>query len=216
MSRAAPSRQPAYVWDAAARRYRGPSGRLLAERALRRAVEAQVEAARVEMRRHAEDLIAARINRSEWMLRMEASVKRAHVITGVAAMGGREQVAISDLGWIGQRVREQYERLRAFGRDVEAGRLSDAQLLARSDLYAEAARATHREAERRRERLAGMTEERRVLSPADHCSTRGGLRGCVELARLGWQPAGSLPRIGQTPCKVRCKCVMQFRRTEER
>jgi hypothetical protein len=61
----------------------------------------------------------------------------------------------------------------------------------------------------------GAAQERRRLGVAEHCRTHGDLEGCVELHDLGWQPIGSLPRLGQTPCRTNCKCHWQFRYQDE-
>jgi hypothetical protein len=61
-----------------------------------------------------------------------------------------------------------------------------------------------------------MEEELRVLGEADHCSTEddpdGDREGCLELAALGWQPIGTLPKIGESVCIVNCHCRFAYRK----
>lgn len=50
------------------------------------------------------------------------------------------------------------------------------------------------------------TFERRILGLVEaHCHQ------CPGLARLGWRPVGSLPRIGDTICREGCRCHFQYR-----
>jgi hypothetical protein len=50
-----------------------------------------------------------------------------------------------------------------------------------------------------------VTQERRVLGPADHCPE------CPGLASTGWQPLGLLPDIGDTVCRAHCACHFEYR-----
>ena len=95
-------------------------------------------------------------------------------------------------------------------------------LLVRSDLYASAARGTYEDTGTYVNQVyGGRTQERRALGDAEHCHTvrtraeavmaQPGLEGCVELAAKGWQPIGSLPKIGQSPCRSNCKCTKIYR-----
>lgn len=55
--------------------------------------------------------------------------------------------------------------------------------------------------------VATKAEERRFLGSAvlDHCEV------CPEQAGLGWQPIGTLPEIGDTPCGIHCGCRFAYR-----
>ena len=113
--------------------------------------------------------------------------------------------------------------LRGFAREVASGKQArNGILLVRSDLYASAARGTYEDMGTYVNQVyGGRTQERRVLGDAEHCRTvrtraeavlgQPGLEGCVELAAKGWQPIGSLPKIGQSPCRSNCKCTKIYR-----
>jgi hypothetical protein len=198
---------PGVRWNPRLRRYIDGRGRIVSQATVRRITEDQVADARVRMRALGESLVSGRISLAEWQLGMEAQVKRAHIAAASAARGGFAQLNQSDLGWIGARVREQYGFLRNFAREIETGRAPlDGRILSRSDLYGSAARGSGREMERRIERIAGAAFERRVLGPADHCRT------CIQQARLGWQPLGRLKRIGDSECRVNCRCHFEAKR----
>lgn len=85
-------------------------------------------------------------------------------------------------------------------------------IIARAKQYAQAARGTYETARGRVAQLAGYNEEMRVLHGTDHCSASE-LPGCIETARRGWVPIGTLPRIGRCTCRQNCRCTFRYRRT---
>ena len=62
----------------------------------------------------------------------------------------------------------------------------------------------------------GAVEERRVLERAEHCESDEELEGCIELSEKGWQPIGTLPRLGVSPCRSNCRCRFDYRYKDER
>jgi hypothetical protein len=135
-----------------------------------------------------------------------ATVKETHVMMAAAAVGGINGLSASDLGYIGNLVKAQYTYLRGMTKDIYSGSQAiDGSLVARVALYTQAARGSYEEMSRREASQAGITEERRILGPADHC------QDCVSQARKGWQPAGVLNPIGDSQCMANCHCTFDFR-----
>lgn len=201
-------------FDPVARRYRLPSGRFESTERTLAVLEGQVEATTKAMRADAEALQAGRLSLAEWQLAMEGRIKSLHLLTASLEHGGFAQLSRADLGWIGQRVREQYAFLARFAREIESGAQAlDGRLLARVDLYASAGRATQREAASRIAVLAGASERARILGPADHCVRSGDKPGCIDQARLGFLPIGDARhvKIGACVCATRCRCSWSFR-----
>jgi hypothetical protein len=158
------------------------------------------------MRETTQNLLAGTIMLADWQLQMMAAVKSVHLVALAVAHGGWNQLDQSDFGWVGQRIREQYRFLADFASEIASGAQPlNGRLGVRITLYAAAARATHREAQRRIAAQRAVGEERRVLGQADHCKT------CLQQARLGWQPFGTLKRIGDSECRVNCRCHFDFR-----
>jgi hypothetical protein len=61
-------------------------------------------------------------------------------------------------------------------------------------------------------------QERRILGepPTGHCVSGPNSEGeyrdsCPRLADRGWQPLGTLPEIGDTPCEGKCWCHFEYR-----
>ncbi|MCW5941996.1 MAG: hypothetical protein KIS66_07175 [Fimbriimonadaceae bacterium] len=105
--------------------------------------------------------------------------------------------------------KEQYRYLRSFSADVALGIVPRTSAIrARARLYAESARRTHFETERRLMAGRGYVEERSVLGIADHCD------GCLEEAGKGWRPIGTLSPIGGRDCKARCRCHFVYRKAD--
>jgi hypothetical protein len=155
------------------------------------------------------------IQLAEWQAQMITTIKQAHVATALAANGGEKNTNDNDKEEIAALILILLLLLQDFSTQIwRRQQALNGLLLVRSDLYAAANRGTFESMGGYvASAYLGKTEERRLLSPAEHCETDKvhGLQGCVELATLGWQPIGSLPRIGKSPCRSNCKCRMVYR-----
>jgi hypothetical protein len=196
-----------FTYDTAAGRYRGPSGRFVPEQSVREAVDAVVDGGTQRVARLTQQLVDGALDLPGWQQQMAAELKSLHLATAVAGHGGWAQMAPADFGWVGQRLRTQYEYLRGFAADLASGAQPlDGRAVNRARLYGEAARQGYYEMQRRDGRLHGATQERRVLHAAESCA------GCVAQAGRGWQPAGTLPPLGSQPCLSRCRCTWETQR----
>lgn len=159
------------------------------------------------MRTLTQSLIDGDIPLAEWQRRAMQTVKVAHLEGLALANGGWSQLNQVDFGWVGQRIREQYRYLGAFALQMADTRQQlGPGALARAEMYAEAARATHREAQRRDARGRGMDEERNRLSAAESCGS------CIAQSAAGWVPLGTLVPCGSRECLSRCKCSLSYRK----
>lgn len=207
-----------FVWDASSRRY--------IDRARRRyipfseirdqAIEPMIQSIKAEGR-----ALGAGLQESgdlaTWESGMIDRLKLAQTAAGLAANGGISSSSPDDDEKIAALILFLLLLLRDFAYEIYTGKQPiNGLLFVRSDLYAAAARDSFEEA--RRHSMAvyfGATEERRRLGRAEHCHTDEDLEGCVELADLGWQPIGSLPRLGDTPCRTNCHCRFDYRYKDE-
>jgi hypothetical protein len=165
-----------------------------------------IDAQAATMRETTQNLLAGTIMLADWQLQMMAAVKSVHLVALAVAHGGWAQLDQSDFGWVGSQVRANYRFLARFSIEISTGAQKlDGTALARAALYAQAARVTHREAQRRLAARQRAGEERRRLGVADHCGV------CIDQAKLAWQPFGTLRRLGDSPCKVNCRCWFEFR-----
>lgn len=208
-----------FGWNEAAGRYIDlSSGRFVPFADVRDALESVMDASGARMNLLTDQLIAEQISLAEWQIGMMEEIKIAHTAAAASASGGWAQMSQSDWGAVGRLVRDQYDFLRNFANEIASGQQRlDGTARVRTDLYAQAARGTFEETRRRYERLKnGMEEEARILGEADHCSSdddpNGEREGCLELAALGWQPIGTLPKIGNSVCITRCHCHFIYRK----
>jgi hypothetical protein len=204
-----------FGWNPAAGRYVSSTGAFIPFSAVKDvAIEALVVKTEAEMLVYLDLLRKGTIDVAQWESLMMRMLKNMHSASAIAARGGIAQMSQSDWGYVGSLLKEQYKYLHNFAQQIASGKQPlNGFANRRVSMYAEAVRSTFEQMRRRTAHLfGGATEERRMLGPAEHCTTVGEEEGCTELAKLGWQPIGSLPKISKTPCKTNCKCKFVFRK----
>lgn len=201
-----------FTFDERTRRYRAPSGRFIPWQEVRKGLDAVIDGANEDICRASESLQAGRIEIGDWQARMAASIKAAHVAAAMAATGGRKQLTASDLGYLGSRLRFQYEHLRGFAQDLANDLPLDGRFLTRAAMYGTAATGTYEAVLRRDDIASGKyDEERRQRHSKESCFP------CIEYEQRGWQLLGALPGIGeQSPCLSACRCTFLRRRSSQR
>lgn len=197
-----------FAYSEATQRYRdGATGRFVAQRTVNSAVDEVIGGAAQRLIGITQQLQSGTITLAEWQGRMVAELKPLHVGAAAIGRGGWAQMQPSDWGWTGSVLRKQYAYLRNFAHDIATGHQPlDGRLLSRAALYAQAARGTQREMQRRTATVIGREQERNMLGAADrHCAT------CLECTARGWVGIGTLPAVGSRTCLSNCRCSLQFR-----
>ncbi|GCE49190.1 hypothetical protein EI42_06007 [Thermosporothrix hazakensis] len=199
--------QFAYNYNPRARRYVDlKTGRFVPERIVRQAVDAVIDKETQRVRDLSQQLVDRTISLAQWQVGMLSILKPLHVAMAMIGNGGAKNMSPADYGFVGNLLKEQYLFLRGFVKDIKTGKQAlDGTLLARSALYTQAARGSHEAMRERVARIGGARLQRSILGIADHCT------GCLQEARKGWQPIGSLIPIGQRQCKSHCRCTMQYK-----
>lgn len=202
---------PGYQWDAEQQAFLYPSGKQVTRAQLDRILDASINKVSANMTALTQQLQDGTLKLYEWQVQMAAEMKMLHV--GAAAMGngGWANMTLADWGWVGQRVRTQYDYLKNFAHDIASGdQPLDGRLLNRVALYAQAGRGTQREIMRRVAQQRGAQEERNILGAAErHCPQ------CPSLSALGWVLIGTLPAVGSRACLSRCHCHIETRGPNE-
>lgn len=90
------------------------------------------------------DTAAAALGRGDWTVRrweleIRDRLKRVYLAEYMLGRGGKNAMTPADYGRVGNMLRDQYEFLRGFALDVQAGTMSEAQIAARTQLYHESA-----------------------------------------------------------------------------
>lgn len=126
----------AWEWDAASRRYRNvDTGRYLSASASIELRDDLVSRLRSDTDALARRLAAEDLTVQQWEAAMQANVRTVNTVQMSLGRGGRNAMTDDDRTALAELIRGQHEYLRSFAEDIAAGRLSEAQISARSKLY---------------------------------------------------------------------------------
>jgi len=144
---------------------------------------------------------------SEFSLSSIVALKDMHASIGTLTMGGVYNVSQNDLKQIENILQGQFGYFQGLVDDIISGRQKlDGSLMRRLDMYGNAGWGTFIGLMGYMAvTYGGKTQERRILGAADHC------RDCLDWARVGWQPIGTLPPIGASVCKTNCHCAFEYK-----
>lgn len=143
----------------------------------------------------------------QWQVAVASELKDAHLAQSMFSRGGKHNMSAVEYGRVGGTLADEYRYLSAFADDIAAGKVSQAQALARIKQYGKAAQQSYwREYD-----LATPDDEVIwwVLHPAEHCD------GCLTLAFGSPYESGELhthPGAGDTECKGNCNCTEERRK----
>lgn len=132
-------------------------------------------------------------------------VKLGYIQTYVAGRGGRALMTPRDWGIVGRVIRDKYDFVQNFMRDIAGGRISEAELLARWDLYFENMVQGYWKGDQEAQIRAGKREMRRTLNSSVPC------KDCPRYSGF-WAAIGELPLpTEQCECRARCLCTVEYR-----
>lgn len=195
----------AFTYDAASGRYRAEGGRYVPDAQVRAAVDVVADASSERMAALAQRLRAGSMPLAEWTVEMQRAIKVGHLANGIAAFGGVSEMSASRYGYLGSRIKLEYQFLRQWSADIASGAAPlDGRLESRSAQYGQASRITFEGVRAREDRIRGVTEEKNV---------RHGSRQCRQCATLptDWVPLGTLPPLGSRECSVNDRCSITRR-----
>lgn len=127
-----------WVWDTSSRRYRNTeTGRWISHSKV-----ADLRNDFATKQRVWADTAAAALGRGDWTVRrweleIRERLKKVYLTEYMLGRGGKNAMTQADYGRVGAMLKEQYDYLRAFAVDVQAGTMSEAQIAARTQLYHE-------------------------------------------------------------------------------
>lgn len=143
------------------------------------------------------------MNTLDWRIAVQGVLKDSHITAAALAKGGYENLDRSTLGFVGSRLKEQYDFLSGLALDTRPGDF-DGRAMARLAQYGGGAVRGTESAVRRRGAGDGA-QERNVLGSGNPCGE------CPALSDLGWVPVGELPEIGARECHGNCTCSIEVR-----
>jgi len=203
--------RPLWYWDAAVARFRNQRGRFVAQETVLSSLQASEEAARRQARVLARQVARKQIPPNEFREGMRELLKQEHIREALVGNGGLRQMDSAAWGRIGGNLSSQYRYLDNFTTDLVTKDLTEAQIIARAEMYANSAKsefhAAWRDANAQSDEMAAV---RWVMTPAEHCED------CIAFANLGWQLiaddpfGGAVPGDGTTACRTNCRCHLEY------
>lgn len=193
----------AVVFDNRALRWRQTAtGRFVSDASVTSELERHVSATFDALEGLTRRMYAQDITLTQWQASVASELKDAHLAQAMFARGGKANMGAAQFGRVGATLRDEYGFLAAFADDIAAGRVSEAQALARIRQYGRATRQSYWN----EYRIAspGMVAWR--LNPAEHCPD------CLALAAGSPYRADQLPTVpgaGSTRCRGNCKCTLE-------
>ena len=184
-------------------------GQYVSNATVRSLVSQNIEQQQEKARQLTQQLFNDEIKLSEWELEFAQIIKDSTLQH--YAIGKPGKLTFADYGRSGGYLGFQYGKLRGFTRQIQSGRLSKAQILARQDLYLNKTREAYEEGRRKAHQDTGWIWEARVKPAKESCNE------CIYYYSLGYQLIGSLPRPTQKcTCMANCKCYLIFSKSTTR
>jgi hypothetical protein len=168
-----------------------------------------------ELRALAAQLAAGQITSQQWYDESRRLMKLSYRTSVDVARGKTTEMTPEEKQHYLEAILLLLLLLNNFSRSVELGLALDGKFVTRARMYGQNIRALYENWRLWAAILGGNTEGRRVLHPADHCTTHKDRPGCIELAAQGWIPIRNIIQIGNAACFSNCKCTLEFRGAKE-
>ena len=198
-----------FYWNANSQRYHyangNKKGQFVREKDVARITEKAIEYELQVGNKITKDLLSGKINVSTWEQKTAQSIRNLAIYQYSLGIGGIKQMDWRDHAEISGKVNLQYQYLRGFSRDIIQGNLSEAQILARVQMYYNKTRHFYEDGRLEGHARNGFLWERRVLAAFHSCDD------CVRYSGVGWVKIGTLPNPGENcQCRANCKCVKYY------
>lgn len=189
-------------------------GRVVPRLAVRQGVEVVVSTSPTVA--WANSVYSGELEIGAWQTAMRQEIKTRYIQQYLAGRGGVGPMTQADYGSIGGMIADQYRYLDGFAADVAEGKLSEAQIATRSEMYMNSSREGFERGQKRAMEIAGLKEAIWLNTPGEICPD------CLALASLGWQKADpwpfkvggqfAYPGSGATVCLTNCRCMTDWRK----
>lgn len=167
---------------------------------------AAIGGTRTDLSGVARSLVAGEIDLTEFQRRAGALIEEAIIDAALALVGPLWTIMPAVMNAVLAAISAQLHWLALLVADIIAGKQRiDGSLLRRLGMYGGAGWAALQEIARQLALTDGLTEERNVLAPAEHC------QGCLNETDRGWVKIGELVPIGSRDCLSNDLCHFEFR-----
>lgn len=196
------------------RRYRGPDGRLISRREVKRLIDNLTDFIRKDATRIASKFDAGSITAAEFASEMRGLLKSGHIVAASVGKGGRQRMTSSDWLRVGRKIKWQNGYLEKFARKLESGTLSRASTLNRARAYVNSVYISY--AETFFDAQVEPIEPRGDQTKDENILVRlvtNSEEGCPECAAdedEGWMKPEDMTELGGRICGDFCRCTLEF------
>jgi hypothetical protein len=190
-------------------RYVGADGRFVPASVIANLLDQEQAQTAVRLKALTRLLIDQKITLSDWEQRFAQTLKESNVRALALGAGGKARLTQRHYGSVGYQLQQQYKYLDNFAQQLSGQKLTEAQAIRRSGLYASSVRVTFNRSEQISREAEGFNEARRSLDPqAMHCDS------CLVHSTNGlWIPADQVVPAGvDCECGQWCRCTVTYRR----
>ncbi len=170
------------IWNRSTGRWRNlATGRFVSNGSVRSEVNRHIDAAQDNLQRLTQNMYSGNVTLAQWQSGVALELKDGHLAQSMFAVGGRGNMTQANFGRVGGTLANEYSFLSRFADDIAAGRVSEAQALARVSQYGNATGQSYwREWQRQQDSIE--------------------LEGLHRLTRV--------PQDGSTICRGNCRCFL--------
>jgi hypothetical protein len=192
-----------YAYNNTAQRWFDPvTGRFVSEQAVTDEMRLHQQATYNMLQNVTTQLYAGSLSIEQWQLAVAAELKDAHLAQAMFAVGGKRNMTQANYGRVGGTLADEYRYLAKFASEIAAGTVSEAQALARVNMYGNGTQQSYW----REYKLATKGQLWWTLGTTErHCGK------CPELAAASPHNPNELNQVpgdGQTPCLSNCDCTL--------
>lgn len=192
-----------WFWSKEDRVYVDESGDELDDSELREGIDQYIESIQSDFAAKAALFAAGAITLTALFTFLQNEISAMHHAAGALAYGGLSQMDAEKWMRVNDRLQTELEFLNKF--QVEAPELSTDAIIARANLYPEAAYSEWANQTVQREADLGVTLGRRICEEDDvSCEA------CISAASDEFVPLDEIPEIGSLTCMHNCRCRLDF------
>ena len=185
------------------------TGKFVSRDRILRLVDEEAARLSTRMQAHARNLTAGNIDLPTFQRRSAEDLKLSAIRSTLLGSGGKSLTTNAQYGSTGRLLREQYQFLDGFARDLADGKLSKAQAIQRASLYGASTRSAFHQAEKIARGREGFKLAMRQLDGASkHCLE------CIQHSTNGkYVPINEIVAISaRCSCAARCRCSIIFKK----
>lgn len=196
-------------YDRRTGRYRSGDGRFVNRSEILKLVDSEAARLKVRLKAHARNLTNGNIDLPLFQQRMATDIKLSSLRSTILGAGGKSQATSAQYGSTGRLLRDQYQFLDGFSRDIANGKLTKSQIIARASLYGASTRSAFHQSEKIARGREGFKLAKRVLdASSQHCAS------CLRHSTGDrFVPIKQITSPGvDCECRSRCNCFVVYRK----